>query len=213
MKMIIPTIAGIALASTVALASGKPNAPVIPDQFEIKRKVEQELLEPNNVTPAFANAPTMTVTEIADEQDGGFGDCAALFEWLADALGGECHLDSDFHNPNPVGSHVVKTTVFDDVTTTKDKSFKARTKRGAKNAERFWNSKKGDRIAKKKGYDDVSATRKGRKVTLTFSKTTQVPRVVRTRVRGEGGNSSNDRRDTAADSNGMRDRAIDSGNW
>lgn len=206
MRSLIAITAFTVAVATGALAGGNPEEentgfmtrerieapkPVqIPDQFKIQRQIEAEILRGSEGSDTLDNAPTMTATEIADEQDGGFdwADCASFFSWLPVACSSEEFSD---HNPSPTGYHTVTAEKEIEVEKTKRVSKKFKSKRSA--------YRKARKLSKRGWKVKVRRARHGWKVYGKKTVTTIEVVTVTKRVRGDGRPDGG--RNTAADSN------------
>lgn len=230
MKIVAGTIVGIVLASSVAFAGGNPdeedfgmmtrealpNAQPLavttpdpaPDQYQIQREIEAEVrkgwVKMNLSAPAdndSVNAEPVKPVIIARAEPN--HECAWLFRVAAEALGGECFRDSNFHNPGVVG-HSTEREVTTETTVDKQKrSFK-------KSRKGYYAAKRYARSLHKQGYKVRIGFRKG-KIKVVGKKVTTITFVTLTKVRNDAAGSSGG--GTAADSNGMRGDDRDSGNW
>ena len=178
-------------------------APVIPDQDEIKRKIEAEIFAEPQIPEGYLRAEKLDearmTTPITIARAEPEGECVAVFEWLASALGGTCELNGLYADgQNAVGPDAEFETR--DVITVSSKTKKFRTKHKAR---------KFAKKARKKnaGNPNVTVTRNGKKVTITTTIVT--PTLFQVESNGNDSGSGG----TADHSNGMRGDDRDSGNW
>ena len=173
-------------------------------QAIIKDMIEAEVFAEPQIPEGFLRAEKMdeavTTVPVTIARAEPRAECAFVFEWLAEQMGGECFRDSNFHNPSPVGF----TTIYGTKTVEVEKTdrFHKNFGKGYKAKKRA--IRKAHRLAKR-GYKVRVGYKHGWRVKAkkTYTEEVEVPTV--TRIRNDNAGSSDGGR--AGDSNfGDRER-------